>query len=702
MLAMWAMVAAITPVSAEGAVRTVEHPPLDTRNSHYVHNRAPLRASPLLKLPIGSIKPKSWLLDQLQMQADGMTGHLDELSQYVKNHADENIRMEYPQHAFIIDESAWLNKEGKGSISSWEEVPYWLRGYGDLGYVLGDKKIIKETKRWIDAVIASQQEDGWFGPLVNKNGEKGPGLWPNMIMLNVLQSYYEYSDDKRVLDLMTDYFRWQLKVPDKEFLVGFWDKQRASDNMESVYWLYNRTGDRWLLELGEKIFRNMARWDKEVTSWHGVNASQGFRAPGIYFLQSKNGAHLGAAYRNYDEIMGRYGQVPGGMFGADENARDGYHGPRQAAETCSMVEFMHSFEMLGKITADVRWYDRCEDVAFNSLPAALTPDLRALHYLTAPNQVLLDAKSHHPGIEQRNKSSVVDRSWFAYSPHSRTTFPYRCCLYNHGQGWPYYAGELWHATSDNGVAASLYCASTVSAKVGDGTMVEVEQKTDYPFGEDIILNLNPEKPVAFPLYLRIPQWCSGAEAWLNGEKLDIVVKGPSYLVIDREWKAGDSVAMSLPMELRATVWDKDFKNARTEPNGSVSISHGPLTYSLKIGEKWVKIGGSDKWPIHRVEPTTPWNYSLVVDPDNPEKTISVKERKRRLAKQPFTLENAPIVLRAKAKKIPNWKIDELGMVGRMQANPIRSSQPLEEVELVPMGCARLRISAFPRIDSGSD
>ena len=57
---------------------------------------------------------------------------------------------------------------------------------------------------------------------------------------------------------------------------------------------------------------------------------------------------------------------------------------------------------------------------------------------------------------------------FSYSPFER----YRCCQHNVSHGWPYYAEELWLATADRGLCASLYAASEVSAKVGDGRQRE--------------------------------------------------------------------------------------------------------------------------------------------------------------------------------------------------------------------------------------
>ncbi|MHC4665781.1 MAG: beta-L-arabinofuranosidase domain-containing protein [Planctomycetota bacterium] len=658
------------------AVGSVEVPPTTSTNNFYVSNREPLTPSPLVKLPIGAIKPRGWLRNQLELEAAGMVGHLPELSKWCK-----------------AEGNAWLSAEGEGH-SGWEELVYWLKGFGDLGYVLEDERIIKEARVWIEGILSSQREDGWFGPRSNLTKQGGkPDLWPNMIALNCLQSYYEHSGDKRVLPFMSKYFRWELSVPSEDFLPKSWQKRRAGDNLESVYWLYNRTGEEWLLDVAKKVHEHTSNWTEKVASWHGVNIAQCFRQPGVFYMQAKDAKFVRAAERNYGTVTGLYGQVPGGMFGADENCREGYDGPRQAAETCSMVEFMHSFEMLTKITGNPLWADRCEYVAFNSFPASRPPDLKGLHYLTAPNMIQLDRHNKSPGVQ--NSGCML-----AYSP-----WIYRCCQHNVSHGWPYYAEELWLATPDDGLCASLYCASEVKAKVGDGTEVTIAEATDYPFRETVVFTISTPKQVRFPLYLRIPGWCQGAKVKVNGKGTEGAFEPASYAVIERTWADGDTVEVEFPARITVDVWEKNKK--------SMSVNRGPLTFSLKIGEKWIRYEGknrdnkkwresddNNKWPAYEVHPTTPWNYGLVFAPIDRANCFKVVKKPGPIAAQPFTPEAAPIELRAQAKRIPEWTIDDLGLVGKLPQSPIGSDEATETVTLIPMGCARLRISAFPQAIGG--
>jgi hypothetical protein len=637
--------------------------PADRTNSFYVCNRAPLAPAAFLKLPIGAIKPRGWLRHQLELEAHGLTGRLPEVSKWCK-----------------FEQSAWASPDGRGQFG-WEELPYWLKGYGDLGYVLGDERIIKEARKWIDAVLASQEEDGYFGPRANKTGLKGqPDLWPHMVMLNVLQSFYEFSGDPRVIPFITKYLKWLNQQPPETFGRGYWPKVRFGDTIETAYWLYNRTGEAWLLDLAKKTHENMQDWTSGVHDWHNVNISQAFREPGVYFLQAKEDRFLNAAERNYRAVMDTYGQFPGGGFAGDENCRPGFTDPRQGFETCGIVEFMHSFEMLAKISGNPVWADRCEELAFNSLPAALTPDLKALHYLTCANQVQLDKENKAPGIQNSG-------TMFSYSPHE----VYRCCQHNVSHGWPYYAEELWLATPDNGLCASLLCQSEVVAKVGDSREVKIAEDTDYPFDETILFRISTAKPVKFPLHLRIPGWCSNPSVQVNGGKAEEMKPVGGYAILDRRWKDGDRVLLKLPQKISVRKWEKN--------NNAVSIDLGSLTFSLKIRERWQRYAGTKDWPEWEVFPESAWNYGLVLNERAPEESFTVFRKS--VAAQPFDPKSAPVEIRAAAKKIPAWKTDSKGLVEKLQKSPVKSDEPEEIITLIPMGAARLRVTAFPVIGNGA-
>jgi hypothetical protein len=275
-------------------------------------------------------------------------------------------------------------------------------------------------------------------------------------------------------------------------------------------------------------------------------------------------------------------------------------------------------------------------------------------------------------------------------------YGYRCCQHNVAHAWPYFAEHLWLATPGNGLAAVLYAPCEVKAKVGDGTEVTIVEETKYPFEDTIRLKLALGKSVAFPLYLRAPAWSGTPTVRINGQPgPEWRVHLPGYVRIERLWQNGDTVELQLPMSVKVRTW---VQNDR-----SVSVERGPLTYALKIGEKTGRYGGTDAWPAIEILPTTPWNYGLVVDPQDPAKSFEIVTKTWDGKKQPFDSAAAPIELKAKARKIPAWQLDpRCGLVGNLQPSPAKSVEPEETVTLIPMGCARLRIASFPTVGTGPD
>ena len=650
----------------DATVVRVDRLPVAVRNKHYVSNQTPLMPQQFVKLPVGSISPEGWLLKQLELQRDGLNGHLGEISAWLQK-----------------EDNAWLKTGGKWG---WEEVPYWLRGYGNLAYIMKDEAMLKETKFWIEGILKSQRKDGNFGPVQLNEGKQD--FWPNMVVLWIVQSYYEYSNDVRVIDFMSKYCNYLLTVPDDDFLSSYWENSRGGDNLWSVVWLYNRTGDKNLLALADKIHRNTADWTKstQLPNWHNVNVAQCFREPATYFLFNKDSALLEASYNVQSLVRRTFGQVPGGMFGADENARIGFFDPRQGTETCGFVEQMASDEIMLLISGDPIWAENCEDVAFNSFPAALMPDYKALRYITSPNHVVSDSKNHNPGIDNSGP-------FLAMNPFSS-----RCCQHNHGFGWPYYAEHLIMATPDNGLAAVMYTACKTKGIVGsNGVEVTLHEQTNYPFEESIRFKVSTPSKVSFPLYLRIPSWCKNASISINGKIRNIQGASGSYACINREWKNNDVVELMVPMDFTVRQWQVN-KN-------SVSVNYGPLTLSLKIEEvykkldsretaigdsKWQENADASAWPTFEIYPGSSWNYALMAN-----LPITVERKAWPADNNPFTITNVPLEFKAKGRIVPEWMIDEYGLCGVLPYENAKKSDKIDDIKLVPMGAARLRITAFP-------
>ena len=110
---------------------------------------------------------------------------------------------------------------------------------------------------------------------------------------------------------------------------------------------------------------------------------------------------------------------------------------------------------------------------------------------------------------------------------------HRCCQHNWGHGWPYLAEHLYFATPDNGLAVVFFSESQVTAKVGSGTEIRVEQQTHYPFDDQIRLVIHTSEPSSFPLYLRVPGWCELPGVEINGQTEIVRGERQDYLLLDR-------------------------------------------------------------------------------------------------------------------------------------------------------------------------
>lgn len=660
-------------IGADMSVTVVDTPGVGD-NVSYHGFRKPLQQSPLIKLPVGKVQPKGWLRRCLELQRDGLNGHLVSISAWL----DKN-------------NNQWLSDQGD---HGWEEVPYWLRGYSSLAYILDDADMKKEAQVWFDAVLDNVKPDGFLGPR-NNEGDK-PEVWAQMVMLWALQTYHEATGDPRVLPAMTNYFKWEMKQPDDKFLEGLWEQKRGGDNMWSVLWLYNETGDASILPLMDKLHRNTSDWSRKGTlpNWHGVNVAQGFREPATYFMYNGDPAMRRASYNAFYEMRKRYGKMPGGMYAADENAREAYSDPRNGAETCAVVEQMASDELMLRFTGDPSWADHCEDVAFNTFPAAMTQDMKALRYITSANMAISDEKLHGPSIDNNLRGML-----------SMNPFSSRCCQHNHGMGWPYFAEHLVMATRDNGLALTLYAANETEAKAGaDGTPVRLVEETRYPFEGNVLLTVNPEKEVEFPLYIRVPSWADGTVVKVNGKKLDVSDIAGRYLRVTRRWKPGDKVGLHFPMNISSRVWE--------ENKNSVSVNYGPLTLSLKIDERveahdsrdkafvqddshWQEGVDASRWPSYVLKPGSDWNYALKVNARNMPQDLQVHERAWPADDYPFAADKCPLTFTAKGVRIPSWGYDATGMTDELPDRFAPRSPDAETIRLIPMGAARLRISAFP-------
>ena len=639
-------------------------------------SRAPvtgLAAPALTPLPLGAIRPAGWLRRQLQIQADGLTGHLDEF---------------WPD----VARSQWFGGDAEG----WERAPYWLDGALPLAWQLDHAPMKQRITRYVEHIVTRQRADGWYAPYPADITQKRYDLWAILLANKVLAQYHEATGDPRVLDAVTRSLRALAEGLDRTPLYD-WGRFRWFEGLVPIFHVYERTREDWLLDLARKLRTQGADYAeifahadistptprRGLWTWtrHVVNVAMATKASALSWRLDRRPRDRAFATEMI-ALLDRFHGQANGMFSGDECLAG--RNPLQGTELCAVVEFMYALEHLASVFGDVAFGDRLELVAFNALPAAIAPDGWSHQYDQQVNQVQCTINRDHGW-----STNGPDANLFGLEPN------YGCCTANMHQGWPKFVSHLWMRSPDDGLACVAWAPCEVRTQASGGPLT-VRLDTDYPFRETITVHVETAAPQRVPLWLRVPAWATGATVQVEGEAPEPMTPGTRHRVA-RTWRGSQRLIVRLPMRARLEARHHD----------AVSITRGPLVYALRIGEQWTRVN-ADK--PHRelphadfeVRPTTPWNYGLVLDDGGGQQVVTFEERP--VGERPFSPEGAGVVATARGRRIPDWKIErgwagEYSVPQRVWSDPSRpvTDAPVEPIALLPYGCTNLRITEFPRV-----
>lgn len=588
------------------------------------------------------IKPEGWLRRQLEIQAEGLSGNLHKI---------------WPD----IRDSKWIG----GNREGWERVPYWLDGFIPLAYLLENEEMIATVKKYIDAIVSSQEEDGWICPC-KKEKRARYDTWAVQLITKTLKVYYDCSGDERIplviYKVMKNYYEL---LKSGEIHLFMWGKYRWFESFISLNFLYEKYGEEWIKDLAEIIRKQGYDYNKTTGSWkkpshlwllntHIVNMTM--------MLKSEAVSHtlLGEEYTDNAEklrtILDRYNGTVFEGFTGDE-VLSGLD-PTRGTECCAVVEQMYSYEEIFAHTGDNKWAERLEMLAFNALPATLSEDMWTHQYVQQVNQIAC-------------QKTMIMAPFSTNGPYAHTFGlepNFGCCTANFNQGWPKFAlSTFMH--NGNTVINSVMLPSVLT---DSGITIRLE--TNYPFENKMHYHIEADRDFKFAI--RIPSFAknlkvNGADAEAQDLKIAI--------------KQGET---EIEVEFTATPF---FKK---RPNNLYALQMGSLLFCVPIAyekqmREYVKKGVERKFPYcdYQLIPKTPWNYGYA-DAEFEVKFNSIGDI-------PFSQDKPPVTVKAKMQQI-DWGLKfPYTSVCRKTPKSVKPISEVQEIELCPYGCARLRMTEMP-------
>ncbi len=534
-------------------------------------------------LPFGSIEPRGWILDMMREDINsGIVGNLDQLAPDVLREDDmyNTERRKSVDDIPAIENMTLTGEAWEQSIQWWnsESLGNWIDGYVRNALLADDKEAVEKSKSFVEYILTTQDEDGYigiYGPELRYRHKGSNGeLWSQTTLFRMLLGYYESTGDERVLQAVERAMSLTMKEygPDgrSPFDVGnsFGGVTHGVMITDVCETLHRITGKQEYQDYAVYIYQEFSRYplnrafndvryeyllkDFPFQS-HSVHTYEHLRTL-IYAYFATGYPELEKAFDKAEMKLESCILPSGGGFGDEWIEGRNADPDETAAEFCSQFELREYFGSALQKTGMVKYADQYEKITFNAILGKRNEDGTAITYCKTDNSYGLAGTSPRHGKDQR----------FKYSPvHSDVAI---CCAPNYGKHLPYYVGNMWMSKND-GLAAVHYGPAQLKTKVNEAD-VEVLSKTNYPFSDEIILEIRNSQLLEYALYLRKPQWVESIA--IDVENAQVSLEKGFYRIF-KEWSSNEVVKLSFDQKVKVNNFNEE-----------VYFQRGPLVYALPI------------------------------------------------------------------------------------------------------------------------
>ncbi|MFF2483868.1 beta-L-arabinofuranosidase domain-containing protein [Paenibacillus sp. NPDC058071] len=625
-------------------------------------------------LNVGEIKPKGWILQQMEQDlGEGIAGHLPQLTSSINPKIFKEERVD----SFEVTPSGMVQDTPRTWWSG-EQTAFWMDGYVRMAYLTGSEKDIRIADNYMKEILHTQDEDGYIGIYTNltrfKHKKENGEFWTQSRIFMVMLAYYELTGKTEYLDAVVKAMRLTMQYYGPDNKNSYFNNEEPAGGtghglmlVEVLEWLYRITGEEDFLTFGLWCYedycsaKKIRDTDNQLDNlldlekpfmWHAPHTTEHLKIP-IWLYYATGDPLLKEAGENAYTKIKRY-LVPSGACIGDENIIGRDPDPSLPYEYCGITELMISLYAALQKTGNTEWGERIERLAFNAAQGARLPDGKAISYLSKDNRASATTEETSSGNPKEKLAK------FQYSPtHEKGAL---CCAGNSVKLMPYYVNQMWMRVGEGekaGLAMVSYGPSCISTIVQNVT-IEIESITSYPFDESFLFHIRPAQDLICPLYFRIPAWSTAYEVHCEEAK---ITEQDGYLVVVKSWKSDDQIRLLFQTDIISTY----------AANGEAALNRGPLLYALPISEQRIT--------THSYEGTDFVDFDAIPIHENPgHMDWMLDGTKKNFG---FTFENISLITRWEkpSNQLNGQLLDQDGV-----------SHP---VTLVPIGATVLRKVTFP-------